>query len=320
MIHFVFRRFLRALGLLAAVSVFCFVLFAISPGDYFLEARLDPAVSASTLEQLRETHGLNRSWLSRYLSWFWSLLRGDWGWSLAYGTPVGPMLRERAANTLLLTAVAAILSWLLAIPIAVHTAWIGGTLARFARSLVALLNSIPDLLIALLLLWFAAKSGMFPIGGMTSIGLSQQGLWSGAYDTAWHMAMPVLALVLTTTPILLVHGIAATAEVVDSSFINAARAHGIPRHRVLYRHALPVAANSLISLFGLTIGSLLSSSLLIEVAMGWPGIGSLLFNATMQRDPHVVAGAIMLSACFIVAGNLIADTLLYLNDPRIRDL
>ena len=101
-------------------------------------------------------------------------------------------------------------------------------------------------------------------------------------------------------------------------FALAARAHGIPARRRLVRHLLPVAANPLIGLLGLSLGTLLSASLLVEVVMGWPGLGPLLVDAIMSRDIAVVLGAIVLSAAFLIAGNLVADLLLYRLDPRIR--
>jgi peptide/nickel transport system permease protein len=107
-------------------------------------------------------------------------------------------------------------------------------------------------------------------------------------------------------------------EVLGSPFIRAARANGIPRMRILYRHALPAAANPLISLLGFSVGTLLSSSLLVEAAIGWPGLGRLLLEAILQRDVYVVIGAVILSAVLLIGGNLLADMLLYIADPRIR--
>ena len=99
---------------------------------------------------------------------------------------------------------------------------------------------------------------------------------------------------------------------------RAARMHGIPRLRLLYRHALPAAAHPLISLLGLSLGALLSGSVLVENAMSWPGLGTLMLQAALQRDINLVAATLMLSAAFLLAGNLVSDVLLYAVDPRIR--
>jgi peptide/nickel transport system permease protein len=111
---------------------------------------------------------------------------------------------------------------------------------------------------------------------------------------------------------------AAVADVLGAPFLLAAQGHGIRRRTLLYRYALPAAANPLISLFGFSIGTLLSGSLLIEVVMSWPGLGPLLLESILSRDVYVVIGGVLLSTLFLVGGNFLADMLLYWIDPRIR--
>jgi len=114
------------------------------------------------------------------------------------------------------------------------------------------------------------------------------------------------------------HVRASVLEVLDTPYIQAARGLGIGRVRLLFRHVLPVAANPAISLFGFSIAALLGGSLVVEVVTGWPGLGPLILDATMSRDLYVVIGAVLLSAVFMIAGNLIADLMLLASDPRIR--
>jgi peptide/nickel transport system permease protein len=108
------------------------------------------------------------------------------------------------------------------------------------------------------------------------------------------------------------------AEALDAPFALAARAHGIPRRRLLFRHVLPAAMNPLITLFGFSLGTLLSASLLIEVIVGWPGLGPLFLEAILARDFALVLGVVMVSATLLISGNLAADLMLYRADPRIR--
>jgi peptide/nickel transport system permease protein len=164
----------------------------------------------------------------------------------------------------------------------------------------------------------ALKTGMFPVGGMTSVNAQDQGAWAWLRDLAWHMVLPVAALVIGSLTIILRHVRASVGEVLESSYMRAAEGHGLPRFKLLFRYALPAAANPLISLFGLSVAMLLSVSLLIEVVMGWPGIGPLLLEAILARDLFVVIGAVMLSTLLLIGGNLLADILLYAFDPRIR--
>jgi peptide/nickel transport system permease protein len=310
------RRLLRAAVLLLAVSALSFCLFELAPGDYFDELRADPAVSSDTIAALRKQYGLNEPVALRYVRWLGSVLRGEWGFSIAYNSPAGPLLFGRARNTLILTVSAALCAWAIAVPFALWTV----TRRRqiVADSLVSVLLSVPDLVVVLALMAMAAHSGLLPAGGMSSPEFSEMTLRGKAADLMLHLAVPLTALVLATVPALFLHTRAALIEAMNSPFVRFARANGIPERRLIVRHALPAAANPMITLLGLSVGALLSSSLLVEAVAGWPGLGHLLYQALLQRDLLVVAGAVLLSSVFLIAGNLLSDVLLYAADPRIR--
>ncbi|HUG52414.1 MAG TPA: ABC transporter permease, partial [Vicinamibacteria bacterium] len=189
-----------------------------------------------------------------------------------------------------------------------------GAMAAASSTLLA----VPDVVLSLALLLFALRTGVLPTGGMVSIGFAERDTWGKVSDLAAHMALPVAALVAGSLPVLLRHVRAGMVEVLASPFIRAARGHGIPRRRLLFRHALPAAAGPLASLFGLSVATLLSGSLLVEVVMSWPGLGPLLLEAILARDLFLVIGPVMMSTLLLVAGNFLADALLYLADPRIR--
>jgi peptide/nickel transport system permease protein len=170
----------------------------------------------------------------------------------------------------------------------------------------------------LVLLLLAVRTGWFPTGGMVSASFGDLNLWNKVKDIAEHLFLPAFGLAIATLPTLLRHVRSAMIEVLEAPFIRAARAHGIAERRVLLRYALPVAASPLISLFGFSLGTMLSASLLVEVILSWPGIGPLLVEAILAKDVYVVMGAVMLSSVFLVAGNLFADLMLFAADPRIR--
>ena len=319
MIRYFSRRLLRAAVLLFAVSAISFGLFELAPGDYFDELRSDPARSTETIEALRKQHGLDDPVTVRYVRWLGSALRGEWGFSIAYNSPAGPLLFERARNTLILTGSAALCAWAIAIPFALWTAGGGIWRHRITNTVVALLLSLPDLLILLVFMALAAHWRMLPAGGMTSPEFSSMTLWSKMRDLALHMFVPLAALVLAALPPLILHTRAGLAEALNAPFIKFARANGIPRGRLLVRHALPAAANPMITLLGLSAGTLLSSGLLAEAVAGWPGLGQLLLDALLQRDLPVVAGAVLLSSLFLISGNLLADVLIYATNPVIRE-
>jgi peptide/nickel transport system permease protein len=317
--RYISRRLIHAILLLVAISFFSFALLQIAPGDFFDAMRLNPQVSSQTVSGIRSQYGLDRPFPVRYERWMAGLLTGQLGFSLSYSSPVAPLLRVRARNTLLLTGTSTLLAWLLALPIGIWTAANKGKLAdRIAALATSTLLTIPDILLFLALLLLAVRTGWFPAGGMISSDSDELSLWGQEKDVAFHLFLPALGLAIVTLPVLLRHIRSAMIEVLDSPFLRAARGQGIPRERLLWRYALPVAANPLISLFGFSIATLLSASVLVEVILSWPGLGPLLVEAILARDVYVVVGVVMLSSVFLVAGNLVADLLLFATDPRIR--
>ena len=317
--RYLLRRLGHALLLLAGVSVLTFLFTALAPGTYFDEMRMNPQIAPETIAALRAQYGLDKPLPLRYASWLSSLVHGEMGFSFAYNSPVAPLLLVRAGNTLLLTITSTLLAWAIALPLGTWSAErIGRLPDRLLSWGTAMLLVIPDLALALGLLVLAVRSGWFPTGGMASVGFETLSPFNKLRDVALHMILPVTALVLSTLPLLFRHVRAAIADILDAPFLLAALGHGIPKRTLLYRYALPAAANPLISLFGFSIGMLLSGSLLIEVVMSWPGLGPLLLEAILARDLYVVIGGILFSTFFLVGGNLFADLLLYWADPRIR--
>jgi peptide/nickel transport system permease protein len=316
---YILRRLVQAAVLLLGASVLTFLFSALAPGNYFDEMRLNPQISPDTVAALRAQYQLDRPLPVRYTRWVSALLHGEMGFSFAYNSPVAPLLVVRARNTLLLTLTATLIAWAIALPLGM---WSAKCLGRWPDRVVSWATAtfliVPDLVLALGLLILAVRSGWFPTGGLVSVGFETFSTLGKIRDVAVHMALPVATLVLTSLPLLVRHVRAAVAEVLGAPFLRAAEGHGIPRRRLLYGYALRAAANPLISLFGFSIGALLSGSLLVEVVMSWPGLGPLLLEAILARDLYVVIGGVLLSTIFLVSGNFLADVLLYWADPRIR--
>lgn len=319
MMRYLLRRSAHAVFLLIGVSLLAFAFTVLAPGNYFDDMRLNPQIAPETIAALRAQYGLNRPLPIRYAHWVSSIFRGNLGFSFAYNSPVAPLLLVRARNTLALTVTAMLLAWGIALPLGI---WSAEHLGRLPDRVVswgtAALLVIPDLALALGLLVIAVKSGRLPSGGMVSLNFEEFSFLGKLRDVFLHLALPVAALMLSVLPLLVRHVRAAMAEVLHAPFLLAAEGHGIPRRTLLYRYALPAAANPLISLFGFSIGTLLSGSLLIEVVMSWPGLGPFLLEAILARDIYVVIGGVLLSTLFLVGGNFIGDLLLYWADPRIR--
>jgi peptide/nickel transport system permease protein len=318
-IRYLERRAIHAVLLLIGASLLSFLFSSLAPGSFFDEMKLNPQISPETVAALRAQYGLDQPLPVRYVRWVKSVFRGEWGYSFAYNQPVRSLLMVRARNTLLLTTLAMALAWLIAVPIGV---WIASRRGRWddqlASASTALLLSVPELVLALGLLYLVIRTHALPVGGMVSTGFDRLGSWEKVRDLAAHLIVPVTTLVLASLPILIRHVRASMMEVLQAPFIQAARGHGIGRSRLLFCYALPAAANPLISLFGLSVAGLLSGSLLVEVITGWPGLGPLLLEACFSRDIYVVIGVVMASTMFMILGSLLADVMLLVADPRIR--
>jgi peptide/nickel transport system permease protein len=318
-VNYLERRVIHGMLLLVGVSVLCFAFGALAPGNFFDEMKLNPQISPATVAALRSQYGIDQPLPLRYGRWVRSVIRGEWGYSFAYNCPVRSLLMVRARNTLLLTTLATLLTWLIAIPLGVWTANRRGRWDdRMGMAGSALLLAVPELVIAMLLLYWVVRTHGLPVGGMVSVGFDGLGKQAKLIDLALHLVIPTTTLVLASLPLLVRHIRASVIDVLQAPFVQAARAHGIGRARLLFRYALPAAANPLSSLFGLSVGALLSGSLLAEVITGWPGLGPLLLEAATARDIYVVVGAVMASAFFMIAGSILADILLVVADPRIR--
>jgi peptide/nickel transport system permease protein len=296
-----------------------FAFVDLAPGNFFDAMRLNPQISRETVASLQRQYGMERTLPIRYVCWLKSAARGEFGFSFAYNTPVAPLLWSRARNTLLLTGSSVLLAWLLALPLGILSVgkrW--GWIDCAGGLVTSMLLATPDLLFALGILWLALRTHWLPVGGMLLPEAMGRNEWQQLKSIGIHSIGPVLVLVLGSLPTLTRHIRAAMIEGLDSPCVRAVRAHGIRRWRIVLRHALPVAANPLISLFGLSLGSLLSASLLTEVVMSWPGLGPLLLEAILARDLYVVIGAVMFASLFLVGGMLLGDVLLFAADPRIR--
>jgi peptide/nickel transport system permease protein len=317
--RYVARRLMHSILILVAISFFSFVLLQWAPGGFFDDLRMNPRISAQTINGLREQYGLDQPFAVRYARWMRSVAKGEMGFSFAYNEPVGPLLWTRTRNTLLLTGASTLIAWALALPLGVWTATRKGRWDdRMCSAAVSALLAVPDLLLFLLLLLLAVRTGWFPAGGMASAGFGDLNVWGKLKDVCLHFALPSLGLAIVSMPILVRHIRAAITETLESQFIRAARGHGIRHGRLLWRYALPAASNPLIALLGLSIAAMLSASAILEVVWSWPGLGPLMVQSVLARDVYVVLAVVMLSSTFLIAGNLLADLLLFASDPRIR--
>ena len=321
MLRFLLRRLLALPPLLLAVSLLTFVLLESSQGDYFTHLLQDPQVSQEHVAQLREQLGLQRPLPQRYGRWLMGTLRGDLGHSFRYHAPVAGLIAERLGNTLLLAVSGLLLVWGAALPLGLLAAQRpGGLLDRGVGLLATLGLAMPRVLLALLALALAASTGLFPVGGLHDpVAWDAWGPAARSVDVLWHLALPASVLALGGLAGHLRHVKAALQGVLDGPCVRAARAKGLPERRVLLRHALPNAANPLVTLLGQDLGRLLAGSFLVEVVFAWPGLARLSVEALLGKDVYLVMACVLVASVALVLGNLAADVLLAALDPRVRE-
>ena len=315
---FLGRRFLFALLLVFVVSSGSMLLAHLAPGDYTSALRR-PGVSAETVARERERLGLDRPLSEQYIAWLGRVVRFDLGTSFTYARPVTELVGERAVNTALLAVVALTLATGIGLPLGVVSGSRPGLLSSTIRGVSVVGLSLPPLLTSILLALLAARTGWFPIGGMTGIAAGDLGGVGRLVDLAWHLALPAIALALPIAATLERVLARSMSETLDEPFILAAIARGIPWRRVVWRHALRVAIRPVAGIYGLIVGSLLSGSFAVELVTSWPGLGQLMYDALMSRDVHLVAGCAAIGSLFLACGNLLSDVGLAAADPRLRD-
>jgi peptide/nickel transport system permease protein len=309
---YLLRRLAFAAFLVFTVSSASLVLVELAPGDFAID-QLGLTATPEEIAELRKRYGLDRPLAEQYVDWLSKAVRLDFGRSLANGRPVAELISESASNTAVLASTALVLATLIGLPLGIVTgARRGGAIAGLVRAASLFLVSMPPLLTSLFLVFLAARTGWFPIGGMSSIG-------GGLADRLHHMVVPVLALALPLSAMFERLQSQATSEAMAQPFVLAALARGVPHPRVVWRDALKPALGPIASVYGLVIGTLLSGSFAVEVITAWPGLGSLMLGALRARDVYVVAGCAAAGSVFLAAGTLVSDAALALADPRATE-
>jgi len=316
---FILKRLLHMIPLLLGITFFSFLIISLAPGDYLTAMSQNPQVTAETIEGLRRQFGLDRPWYVQYILWLWNALHLDFGYSFANQVPVFSLIGQRLLNTLILALSAALFAWGLSIPLGVISAVKQNTWIDRTASFVAFLGlSIPEVFFALLMVWFAAQTGLFPVGGMKSIDFEFMSYPRQILDLLHHLVLPTIVLGSISMAGRMRQMRANLLDTLLQDYVQTARAKGLGERVVIFKHALRNAINPLITLFGFTLARLLSGAFLVEVVMSWPGLGRLTLDALFTRDLYVVMGSLLMASVMLILGNLAADIMLALSDPRIR--
>jgi peptide/nickel transport system permease protein len=316
---YILRRLLQIVPLLLGVTALTFLVLKLAPGDFLNTMAENPGISAETIEAMRHRFGLDRPWYVQYALYLENLfLRFDFGESFSRHQPVFVVLREGLLNTLLLATAAAVVTWGLAIPLGVWAAMRQHGWVDKALSVLAFIGlSIPEVLSGLLLLFLAARTGWLPVGGMRSMDYDDLDALGRALDLGRHLVLPALVVGLIPLASRMRQMRGNLLDVLRLDYVTTARAKGLDEGTVVFKHALRNAINPLITLFGYTLGALVSGSFVAEVIFSWPGLGRITLDAILAKDQYLVMGSVLMAAAVLVLGNLIADLLLAIADPRI---
>jgi peptide/nickel transport system permease protein len=315
-------RTLHALIVILVVVSLTFFFVHLAPGDPFTAALENPNVTEAVRQRWRAAYGLDQPLPVQYVSYIAAVARGELGWSLTMHRPVSELLAAAVPKTLLLTGTALLLSLAIGIGVAVLQARRAGSWVDRALSGVSLLvYSLPAFWLALmLLLTFSLWLGLFPVGGAAD-PLAPYGANAlrSAVDTLRHLVLPATVLTLIGSAVFARYQRGALLDVLPADFIRTARAKGAPEKFVLRRHALRNALLPTITLLGLSIPTLLGGAVFVEKIFAWPGMGLLAVNAVATRDYAVVTAVALVTGLGVVVGNLLADILYAIADPRVRD-
>jgi peptide/nickel transport system permease protein len=306
-----------ALVLVACSSSAAFLLTRAAPGD--VTTQLGPFPKAEEVAATRARFGLDRPFIVQWALWASRAVRFDFGESFLYNRPVSQLLGPAAFHTAMLAVVALVVATASGLFLGVVSGSGRAGPRAVIRALSALCVSLPPLLTSLIFVFIAARTGVVPAGGMTSANAGDLSWGAWLLDVAWHLPLPALALALPIAATFERLQSQAMTEVVDQPFVAAARARGVPRGALIWRHAWPVSLRPICAVLGVAIGALLSGSFVVEYVTTWPGLGRLMYEALRARDIYLVAGCAATGSAFLACGTLAGDLLLAAVDPRVRE-
>ena len=314
----ILRRVLLMIPQVIILSVFIFLLAQAMPGDPFT-GLINPNMDPAAIDALREQAGLNDPWYTQYFRWVGNALHGDFGTSFLYKMPVAEIIGQRAVNTIWLSILTVILTYLIALPLGLFA-------GRFQNSwfdkAVVIYNfvsfAIPVFIFALLMLFiFGYRLDWFPTTGSVSANV-EPGTMAYFWDKVHHLILPALSQALLGTAVTIQY---LRSEVIDSQnldYVRTARSKGVPTNKVYTRHIFRNASLPIASQLGYEITGLISGSVVIEQIFAYPGIGKLFIDSLLQRDYTVITALILILGIMTLIGTLLSDIIMSIVDPRIR--
>lgn len=314
----ILRRVLLMIPQIIILSMLVFMLAKAMPGDPF-SGKITPNTDPNRIEELREQAGLNDPWPEQYVRWVGNVAKGDFGISYVKKMPVSNVIADSAANTVWLSLLTFLLTYLIALPLGLFA-------GRFQNSLfdriVVIYNyvsfAIPPFVLALLFLWFFGYNlQWFPTSGSGTIGL-EPGSLSYYVDKFQHLILPGITQALLSTAVTIQY---LRTEVIDAKsldYVRTARSKGVPINKIYTRHIFRNASLPVASTLGYEITNLVGGAIFIETIFGYPGMGKLFIESLLGRDYSVITALVLLLGIATLVGTLLSDIIMSIVDPRIR--
>lgn len=307
------RRLIQTIPLLFFVSIACFALIKMAPGDPVLSF-VTPNMHAEDIERVRHSLGLDKPAYVQYFLWLKEMFQGNFGYSLVNHQPVSTLILDRLPATAGLMGCALLLAVLIAIPLGLVA---GAFRNRWPDKVISFLSyigiSVPIFWLAILMIYlFAIHLHWLPSMGMRSIGVNNAG------DVLKHGIMPVSVLAFSFLSTYVRYIRSSTIGQLKEDYVQIQYAYGSNRWLVLFRHVLKHVLLPIITLLGMSMAELVAGAIVTETVFSWPGIGSLSMTAVRGMDYPVIMGITLFSALFLIIGNLLADILYGFADPRIK--
>ena len=313
--QYIIRRFIQIIPIVIGITIVTFFLIKMCPGNPLKIMLFNPDIKPEERARLERLYGLDQPIHIQYFKWLIRLLQGDLGWSLYTSRPVTKHILERIGPTALLAGTTLFLSFLIAIPFGILSATKQYSLLDYSSTVIIFFGmSLPIFFLGLVVIYiFAVRFGILPTSGMKTLGIPFS-IW----DRIKHLILPVSVLTFYQIAPVVRYVRSSMLEVIREDYVRTARAKGISERDVIYKHALRNALIPIVTIFGLSIPFIFNGAFITETIFAWPGMGRLAVGAVFQRDYPILMGTTLVTAILVLLGNLIADILYAVVDPRIR--
>ncbi|MEN2257689.1 ABC transporter permease [Paraclostridium benzoelyticum] len=309
----IIKRLLNMIPMLFFITIISFILMHLAPGDP-LQAYISPDMNVEDIERIRESLGLNDPIIVQYFKWLFNTIQGNLGYSMVNSKPVLDLILERLGPTILLSGSALVISIMISIPVGLISGYKKNSIIDKVLNVVSYIGiSIPSFWFAMMLIYvFSIKLNIFPSVGMRTIGVDT------TLDLINHLILPVTVLSFYNLSVYIRYIRSSTIEQLKQDYVTTQYAYGASTKDTLFKHVLKNTLLPVITIFGMSLPSIFTGAFITETIFGWPGMGQLGVNAIFGYDYPVVMGITLFSSAMLIIGNLIADILYAMVDPRIK--